>query len=84
LRIGLTPPGTIEKSTLKVSHPALPDEKSGGDGFSTANAVAENIPQAKPARAAESMFAGEGNLGMVSLLCMVTSTPERTSCPRIR
>ena len=33
MRIGLVPPGTIEKSTLKCSHPTLPDEKSGGDAY---------------------------------------------------
>src|SRR6516164_2896474 len=45
LRIGLIPPGTIEKSTLKVSHPALPEEKSGGEGFCCAAAAAASSPQ---------------------------------------
>src|SRR5882672_8954652 len=70
LRIGLVPPGTIEKSTLKVNHPALPDEKSGGDAFSCATAPAVSAAQVKPVRTpAASNFAVEANVGIVFLSC---------------
>jgi hypothetical protein len=42
------PAGTIEKSTKKVSHPALPEEKSGGDACCCAAAPAVSAVTAKP------------------------------------
>jgi Alpha/beta hydrolase domain len=46
--IGLVPPGTTEKSVWKVSHPALLDEKSGGDAFCCAAPPAVSEAKAKP------------------------------------
>jgi hypothetical protein len=50
LRNGLVVPGTSEKSTKKVSQPALFDEKSGGDAFGCATAPEASVTQATPAR----------------------------------
>src|SRR5215471_19262578 len=74
LRSGLVPPGTIEKSTLKVSHPAWLDEKSGGEAFCCAAAAAASAAQPRPAKTpAASNFAVEANRDMVCLLCTVRS-----------
>src|SRR5262245_2848564 len=70
LRIGLVPPGTIEKSTLKVSHPAWLDEKSAGDAFSCAAAAAASAAQPRLAKTpAASRFAVEVHVDIVCLLC---------------
>src|SRR5215471_5723148 len=84
LRSGLLPPGTIEKSTLKVSHPAWLDEKSGGDAFCCAAAPATRAAQPRPAKApAASNFAVEADMDMVCLLCTVRSTQEPGSCTSV-
>src|SRR5215467_8262854 len=75
--MGLVPPGTIEKSTLKVSHAALFDEKSGGDAFCCATAAAASAAHAKPAKTpAASNFAVEANVDIAFLLRVVRSTQE--------
>src|SRR5215471_13139947 len=77
LRSGLVPPGAIEKSTLKVSHPAWLDEKSGGDAFCCAAAPAPSAAQPRPAKApVASNFAVEARVDIVCLLCTVRSTKK--------
>src|SRR5215467_15256936 len=78
--MGLVPPGTIEKSTLKVSHAVSFDEKSGGDVFCCATVPVEIAAQAKPAKTPRATnFAVEANVDIAFLLRMVCSTQE-TGC----
>src|SRR5215467_9763103 len=82
LRIGLAPPGTIEKSTLNVSHPAFPDEKSGGDACRCASAPAVSaMPAQTPAT---SNFTVDASMDIVFLSCVLARFPDETaSHPRV-
>jgi hypothetical protein len=66
--IGLVPPGTTEKLVWNVSHPALFDEKSGGDAFCCAAAPGERSQSEAGQDAASYQFCGRSECGHFFLL----------------